>query len=257
MRKPDKPIVCYVTDRKSLGDSEHDARRGTVECDASAAPAAVVARIRMAIEAGVDWIQIREKDLAAGRLLALTREAVAAANELGARERGSRARIYVNDRLDVALAAMAGGGVVKSLPAVAGLAAVAGVHLGGESLPVADVVRWRRAGNAPAEFQIGVSTHSVEQARQAERDGADYISFGPIFDTPSKRSFGPPQGTERLREVCRALRIPVIAIGGINESNAGDCIRAGASGIAAIRVFQEAASAEELARGIRRMRAGD
>lgn len=268
MKKPDKPIVCYVTDRRALSQSER-----------TDPAAALVATIRMAIGAGVDWVQIREKDLPGGRLLKLTRHAAAAASEIAGRKRGSHAQIYVNDRLDVALAATtSGAGIVEGSPASAGRPAteggaatvggsgtrdesaaaggdaVAGVHLGGESLPVAEVVRWRRAGNAPAEFQIGISAHSVEQAREAERAGADYIFFGPIFDTPSKRAFGPPQGIERLEEVCRAVRIPVIAIGGINESNARDCIRAGASGIAAIRLFQEAADVGPLTEAVRRMR---
>lgn len=213
----------------------------------------------MAIEGGVDWVQIREKDLPGGRLLKLTRQAAAAASEIAGGKQGSRARIYVNDRLDVALAARASGaGIMEgSLASAASGDAVAGVHLGGESLPVAEVARWCRAGNAPPGFQIGVSTHSVEQAREAERDGADYIFFGPILDTPSKRTFGPPQGLDRLEEVCRAVRIPVIAIGGINESNARDCVRAGASGVAAIRLFQEAGDVAPLAEAVRRMRAGD
>jgi thiamine-phosphate pyrophosphorylase len=219
-----KPIVCYVTDRKSLAPAPSaEATTGLLE------------KIRMALNAGVDWIQIREKDLPGGRLLAVAREAVASANRTAerpgedeARVRGG-GRIYVNNRLDVALGAGA-----------------AGVHLGGESLPVEDVVRWCRNGNVPAEFQIGVSCHSIERAREAERSGANHIFFGPVFDTPSKRGFGPPQGIERLGEVCRAVQIPVIAIGGVKETNAEECIRAGAWGIAAIRFFQDATSAEGL-----------
>ncbi len=213
----------------------------------------LTARIRIAIDAGVDWIQIREKDLPGGQLLNLTHQALAIAHEIATQSGGGGStRIYVNDRLDVALAAGAAG-----LPIVVGLPAVAGVHLGSESLPVADVVRWCRAGNAPRGFQVGVSCHGLEQAREAERDGADYIFFGPVCDTPSKRPFGAPQGLDRLNEVCRAIRIPVIAIGGIDESNARDCIRADASGIAAIRFFQESTNAEQLRQAIGRMRAAD
>lgn len=224
MGETDKPIVCYVTDRKAL----------------STPPGAdsvswLLEKLRLAVRAGADWVQIREKDLPGGTLLALTREAVSIAQEARKRSSERAVGIYLNDRLDVALAAgMAGG------------ACAAGVHLGGESLPLEDVVRWRRAGNAPPEFQIGVSCHSPEDARRAERGGANYVFFGPIFDTPSKRAFGAPQGLERLREVCREIRIPVIAIGGIDETNGEECIRAGASGVAAIRVFQEAADAEAL-----------
>ncbi len=174
----------------------------------------VLGKIRAAAAAGVDWVQIREKDLSGRELLALAREAVAGCGV---------ARVMVNDRLDVALAAGA-----------------AGVHLGRESLSVRDVVGWCRGGNAPAEFVVGVSCHSLEEAREAESAGASYIFFGPVFDTPSKRGMGEPQGVARLGEICRSVTIPVLAIGGVGEENAADCIRAGGAGIAAIRVFQDA-----------------
>jgi len=216
------PIVCYVTDRASLGSAEPIA--------------AVLRKIRLAVRAGADWIQLREKDLSARELLSLTRDAVLAASD--AESAGRHARVYVNDRLDVALAAGA-----------------AGVHLGRESAPAADAVRWCRAGNAPASFEIGVSCHHLDDAREAERAGASYIFFGPVFDTPSKRRFGPPQGIARLAEVCAAIKIPAIAIGGVNEENLRECIEAGASGIAAIRMFQEASAAEKLAESIARLHA--
>jgi thiamine-phosphate pyrophosphorylase len=169
-------------------------------------------RIRLAAETGVDWVQIREKDLGAKELLELVKRAVAYRT----------AKVIVNDRLDAALAAGA-----------------TGVHLGRESAPLAEVARWCRAGNAPTEFLIGVSCHSLEDVREAEAKGASYVFFGPVFGTPSKRSFGPPQGIARLAEVCGQVRIPVIAIGGVDDKNAAECIRAGAAGIAAIRLFQE------------------
>jgi thiamine-phosphate pyrophosphorylase len=218
-------VVCYVTDRRSLVPSE--ARD-------EAAP--LLEKIRAAARAGVDWVQIREKDLSSRNLFALVCASVAAANELADGKGERKTQIYVNDRLDVALAARA-----------------AGVHLGGESLPAADVVRWCRAGNAPAEFRIGASCHSAEAAQEAEQSGADYVFFGPVFETPSKKSFGPPQGTERLSRVCGAVRIPVIAIGGVNETNAQECIRAGATGVAAIRLFQGAANAQALGRIVSRL----
>ena len=208
-------IICYVTDRKSL--------------EADDATTALLEKIRGAVEARVDWVQIREKDLPGRDLLAQVRASIAAAKEARGRQSGKGTQIYVNDRVDVALAANA-----------------AGVHLGGESLPAVDVVRWSREGHAPAEFQVGVSCHSIDAAREAEQSGANYVFFGPVFDTPSKRKFGAPQGIERLRQVCGALRIPVIAIGGINKANAEDCIRVGAAGVAAIRLFQEQASAQAL-----------
>lgn len=200
-----KPIVCYVTDSLSLGDSLDlvEAIWGTLDC-------------------GVDWIQIREKDMATREMLKLTRCAIEAARSRSD-DSANTARIFVNDRLDVALAASA-----------------AGVHLGSESIPIAEAVNWWRSGHAPPDFSIGASCHSLEGGLAAERAGASYIFFGPVFDTPSKRSFGAPQGLDRLSEVCAAVKIPVIAIGGVNEENAAPCIRAGAGGIAAIRLFQEA-----------------
>jgi thiamine-phosphate pyrophosphorylase len=170
--------------------------------------------IRRAASAGASWIQIREKDLDARMLLELVRFAVAETTTAGA-------RVLVNDRLDVALAGNA-----------------AGVHLGENSLPLESVTAWRRSSGL-ADFLIGVSCHSLESARAAERGGADYIFFGPVFATPSKAAYGVPQGIDRLREVCRAVAVPVLAIGGINSENLQTCITAGAAGIAAIRLFQE------------------
>jgi thiamine-phosphate pyrophosphorylase len=217
--RPYKPIVCYVTDRKALARPA-SANTSTTLLD----------NIRLAAQAGADWVQIREKDLTGKSLLVLTRQAVEIANKAVARENGGALRIYVNDRLD---AALAGG--------------AAGVHLGGESPEIADVARWVRVRKGHVNFQVGVSCHSVESAVEAEKSGADYIFFGPVFDTPSKRSFGAPQGLGRLHEVCAAVRIPVIAIGGVNGANAGECILSGAAGIAAIRLFQDAGDVEMLA----------
>jgi thiamine-phosphate pyrophosphorylase len=91
----------------------------------------------------------------------------------------------------------------------------------------------------------------VEGAQAAEREGADYVFFGPIFETPAKIRFGKPQGTDRLREVASSVSIPVIAIGGVTEENAAACVEAGAAGMAAIRLFQEA---EDLRRMVARLR---
>jgi thiamine-phosphate pyrophosphorylase len=194
--------------------------------------------------AGVDWVQVREKDLAARELLALVREAVAASSARPGSIRPGSIRpgsirpgsirpgsiqMIVNDRLDVALAAGA-----------------AGVHLGHASVPAREVIRWCRAGNAPADFLVGVSCHSLEGAQEAESAGASYTYFGPIYETPSKIPFGKPHGIEELAQVVKAVRIPVIAIGGVNETNAPDCIRAGAAGIAAIRMIQDARNPDML-----------
>jgi thiamine-phosphate pyrophosphorylase len=209
-----KPIVCYVTDRKALGTADSAEN--------------LLVRIRAAVTAGVDWVQLRERELPARELLALTKAAIG----LG----GGEARIVVNDRLDVALAAGA-----------------AGVHLGGASLPANEVVRSLREENAPAEFLVGVSCHSMKEAREAENAGANYVFLGPVFDTPAKRSYGPPQGIARLAEVCSAVRIPVIAIGGVNDENGMECVSAGATGIAAIRMFQESRNPETLKRAVARL----
>jgi thiamine-phosphate pyrophosphorylase len=194
--------LCYVTDRKALP--------GTADAQIPA----LLDKIETAARAGMDWIQIREKDHDARQLLLLVAEAK--------RRAGSNCRILVNDRLDVALAAGADG-----------------VHLGERSLPVAEAKRFVRARKDATEFLIGVSTHSVEAVQYAAAHGADYAIFGPVFVTPSKQAYGAPQGIEKLAAACRAVSIPVIAIGGIKAANARDCIAAGAAGIAAIRLFQD------------------
>jgi thiamine-phosphate pyrophosphorylase len=182
--------------------------------------------IHRVIAAGTNWIQIREKGLETRALVELARFAVDAT-------RGTSTRVLINDRLDIALAANA-----------------AGVHLGEKSVPVEAVAKWRRSA-ARLDFLIGVSCHSLESAQMAERSGADYVFFGPVFATPSKVAYGAPQGLERLREVCAAVEIPVLAIGGVTVGNARACIAAGAAGIAAIRLFQDAKDSAELAVGLK------
>ena len=189
--------------------------------------------IRAAAAAGVDWVQIREKDLPARELFALVKEAVALASIRPGSILAPSIKIIVNDRLDVALAAGA-----------------AGVHLGHASAPAREVARWCRAGNAPADFLVGVSCHSLEGAQEAESAGTSYTYFGPIYETPSKIPFGKPHGAEELAQVAKAVTIPVIAIGGVNESNAAECIRAGAAGIAAIRMIQDVADTTALKNAI-------
>jgi len=202
--------LFYITDRTQLKFS-------TLE-----------ASIAHAIAAGVDWVQIREKDLPARRLLALAETAVREARQHGT------TRVVVNDRLDVALAAHAHG-----------------VHLGKRSMPV-DLVRRL----APPEFLVGVSCHSLEEARAAEAAGADYLLLGPIFPTPSKLQYGPPLGLATLREVTLQISIPVIALGGITADRVAACREHGAAGIAAIRLFQEADSIRALVDSLRAQAAG-
>jgi thiamine-phosphate pyrophosphorylase len=210
--RPALRILCYVTDRRSLPlSTSADAHRLLVESIGSAAAA------------GVDWIQLREKDYLAKEWTRLVHESLE-------RVKGFRSatRILVNDRLDVALACGAGG-----------------VHLSENGIPVAEACRLRdeyfAERNLKHDFLVGLSCHSLGAALGAARSGADYIYFSPIFFTPSKANYGPPQGVQRLARVCAAVDIPVIAIGGITLQNAPECFEAGASGIAAIRLFQEPA----------------
>jgi thiamine-phosphate pyrophosphorylase len=203
-----------VTDRQALAVPAPDQMRLLLEKIASAA------------QAGVDWIQIREKDLTARELAALVRDAV--------RRVPRSCGILVNDRLDVAAACGA-----------------SGVHLGEKSISADEAKQFVRGRDLRGDFFVGVSVHSPQAAQQAEREGANYVIFGPVYETPSKAPFGPPQGIERLEEVCRTVAIPVIAIGGISLQNAAECLAAGASGIAAIRLFQDATDIAAVTRTLR------
>jgi thiamine-phosphate pyrophosphorylase len=154
-------------------------------------------------------LQVREKNLRTRVLY----EVVCSAVEI---TRGTSTRLLVNDRFDVARAAGADG-----------------VQLTSASLP-ARVVR-EACG---AEFVIGVSTHSLAEAQRAREGGADFVVFGPVFETESKRAYGPPQGLEALRRVTSELQgFPVLAIGGVSLDNAESCFAAGASGFAGISWF--------------------
>jgi thiamine-phosphate pyrophosphorylase len=224
-----KPILCYVTDRASLPRSPQNDPFSPL-----------LSKIAAAVAAGTDWIQIREKDLPASSLAQLLRSTLALtvlpepAAPSGTTELRTR-RILINDRFDVALAGTADG-----------------IHLGKNSLPVSEAKRLLHNFQKPSPgFLVGASCHSLVSAQAAESDGADYLFFGPVFATPSKTAFGEPQGLQRLREVCRAVKIPVLAIGGITEQNSAQCLDSGASGIAAIRLFQESSQLEELLRKLR------
>jgi thiamine-phosphate pyrophosphorylase len=227
-----KPILCYVTDRRSL-----------LLTSPEDLIAPLLDKIEVLTAAGVDWIQLREKDLSGKDSASLTREAM---RRVSKQESHSQlpARILVNDRLDVALAEAAGG-----------------VHLGENSLPAAVAKRLLLASHAaktPArDFLVGVSCHSLEAAKSAAYAGADYLFFGPIFATPSKAVYGASQGLERLAEVCSSVAIPVLAIGGITLENAASCFSAGASGIAAIRLFQDSPDPADIVRKLRQHYSSD
>jgi thiamine-phosphate pyrophosphorylase len=201
------PILCYVTDRRLLGGAG-DVRDTLLH------------KIESSARAGVDWIQIREKDLSGWECALLARDALECAAKSSSLD-STATRILVNDRVDVALSEHTGG-----------------VHLGEKGLPVQEVKRL--VGPAGKDFLVGVSRHSLESAQFAASGGADYLFFGPVFATPSKAAYGAPQGLKRLAEVCRAVSIPVIAIGGITLANGAACLSAGARGLAAIRLFQDA-----------------
>lgn len=210
-------------------------RSGLSGVEAREAHETLLLRIETAAAAGVNWIQIREKDLSGRNCGLLTREALQRAAK-SPTSNAAPTRILVNDRLDVALSEGAGG-----------------VHLGENSLPLPEAKRLVKAQALSQHFLIGVSCHSLEAARSAASGGADYLFFGPIFATPRKAAFGAPQGLERLAEVCRAVSIPVLAIGGITLVNASACLAAGASGIAAIRLFQDARDITSLVQSLRQL----
>lgn len=172
----------------------------------------ILGLIKKAVGHGISMVQIREKNLTTRRLVELSAAAAAIV-------KNSETKLLINDRADVALAAGAGG-----------------VHLTSHSLP-ATVIKQ----NFPAGFIIGVSTHSLETAVVAAKEqGADFVTFGPVFPTQSKIIYGAPQGVEKLGEVVRALQgFPVFALGGINGSNYREVIQTGAAGVAGISWLKE------------------
>lgn len=189
---PAPALRCYITDRRTLPPSA-----SLLDC------------IAHNLTAGVEWVQIREKDLSARELFELTRHVMALPNP-------NASKILVNTRIDIALAARANG---AHLPA-------------GSPSPR----HWRSC--TPAGFLIGVSCHSLDEVRTAEASGADYAVFGPVFPPRSKASGTQPLGLDALAEAAHAVRIPVLALGGITTENAQECIRAGAAGFAAISLYQ-------------------
>jgi thiamine-phosphate pyrophosphorylase len=213
LRTERRPILCYVTDRHGL---QNALEKDLIE--------SLLAKLESLAAAGIDLIQLREKDLSGRVAAALTHEALRRVSRLAGLAQAAP-RILVNDRLDVALAEKAGG-----------------VHLSENSLPVHEAKRlllaYQVSQSFGSDFLVGVSCHSLEAAQSAAAAGADYVFFGPVFATPSKAAYGAPQGLDRLAEVCGSLDIPVLAIGGISLANVASCFSAGASGIAAIRLFQ-------------------
>jgi len=166
---------------------------------------ALLGAVEKALEGGVRFVQLREKELPAKELLRLAR----ALRELTA---SFGARLVVNDRVDVAI-----------------LSDADGVHLGATSVSATDARIL-----LGAEKLIGVSTHSYEEALDAREDGADFITLGPVFGTPSKAAWGDPVGVGLLERVAGSLDVPVYAIGGITPGRVKGVLDAGASGVAVI-----------------------
>jgi len=177
--------------------------------------------VRLALSGGVRAIQIREKDLPARELLSLSRELRALTKEFGA-------KLFINDSVDIAVSVEADG-----------------VHLGHQSMP-ASAVR-KIVGD---KMMIGVSTHHIEEARAAEADGADFITFGPIFETPSKASIGAPVGLEAIKIVKKSVNIPIFGLGGIKGRNVGHVLWAGAYGVAMISAIFSAEDIKKKAKNM-------
>ena len=223
---PDRCILCYITDRTTFAADERTRRHRLLE------------KISEAARAGVDYIQLREKDLTTRELESLAREAARILQQLRTENRELRTALLINSRTDVALASGADG-----------------VHLRADDINPPEVrAMWEKCVvGAPARVSpqtpvIGVSCHSPEEVKQAEADGATFAVFAPVFekkDVPKAQ----PGGLIQLREACN-VGIPVLALGGVTLENAKSCLEAGASGIAAIRLFQES-DIEEVVRILR------
>jgi thiamine-phosphate pyrophosphorylase len=172
--------------------------------------------IRAALDGGIKAVQLREKDLGSRELFQLASEMRSLTSRYGA-------KLIINDRIDVALATGADG-----------------VHLGAGSIPVAEARRL-----AGRSLLIGYSAHSATEACSAETDGADFVTFGPVYQTPSKAAYGAPLGVSALKTACERLTVPLYALGGVKQFNIPDLMAAGASGVALISAIMSAADPEK------------
>ena len=205
------PLLCYITGRTRFPGDESTRRK------------LLLAKIREAAEAHLDYIQLREKDLSARDLEDLAREAIKTIQEskLRTENREPRTRLLINSRTDVALAAGADG-----------------VHLPANDLSPADIRRiWSCGAGALARVTITHSCHTPEEVAEAARNQADLALFAPVFEKKEYPA-SKPAGLEALRRACQH-NIPVLALGGVTLDNAAACLAAGAAGIAAIRLFQD------------------
>jgi thiamine-phosphate pyrophosphorylase len=203
-------LLYYITDRSQFPGDEASHRRRLLE------------NIARAARCGVDYIQLREKDLSSRDLEKLAREVVAMVHQLRTRNKKLRTGLLINSRADVALACGADG-----------------VHLRSNDISPTEVRRiWTQCGaGALGRVIVGVSCHTATEVARAAAEGADFAVFGPIFEKKAA-PHTPPAGLDALRQACRE-KIPVLALGGITVENAGSCIQAGAAGIAGIRLFHE------------------
>jgi thiamine-phosphate pyrophosphorylase len=226
MSQLERVLLYYITDRTHFPGSEPERRRG------------LLASIAAAASAGVDYVQLREKDLSARELFVMAQQAIQQI-----RRHPNVAKLLVNSRADVALASGADGVHLTSAP--------------GE-LPASEVrTLWIKARQQPPV--IAVSCHTIAEIEYAEAHGADLAVFGPVFEKDGKLY---PTGLAELRRVCSrgaapSSRMPVLALGGVTLENAAECVAAGASGIAAIRLFQQRSSdMAETVRALRQLRPG-
>lgn len=171
--------------------------------------------VREACLNGIRAVQLREKDLPARDLYTLAKEI----REITAEH---DARLFINDRVDIAIAVEADG-----------------VHCREDSIWPSDIKKIN------SDLKTGVSVHSIDRAQEAQKDGADFVLFGPVFKTPSKEKYGTHQGIERLKEVIRAVDIPVFAVGGITTERAHSCFDSGVWGVAGISSVMSAESVEQ------------
>jgi thiamine-phosphate pyrophosphorylase len=206
-------VLYYITDRHQFSADEYESRKH------------LLAKIREAACAGVDYIQLREKDLRTRELEILSRDAAKVLADLRTENPELRTALLINSRSDVALAVGADG-----------------VHLRSDDISPKEVrAIWTSgyAGIAASESSppsplIGVSCHTPEEVKQAAENAADFAVFAPVFEKHGATA----AGLDLIGEACRAS-IPVLALGGVTLDNAQSCLRAGASGIAGIRLFQE------------------
>ena len=180
-----------------------------------------VTSIALALDGGVDWVQLRDKSASASALLAMARQLRGVVRQHGA-------RLAVNDRLDVALAARGDG-----------------VHLAAQSLPVSDAVAL-----ADGRLLVGRSVHSLEEAVQAAQAGADYVTFGHVFPTTTHPGV-PPRGLSELEQIVNAVEVPVLAIGGITAQNIDEVLATGCAGVAVISAILSASDPSAAAQTLR------